>query len=372
MTDPGRRIAALLALLILASHSSTAHAEPQVAQAKAAPNITPRTARAVESALQRAARVWGRAAMLEGGGASSATAVGSGTCGAVLTGEAAAASAGLAHAVVILVASGVALRTHLARSASIARYGNPYGMPSRDIAFPVKGKRTAPLPKPFAVPKPPPAAKEDRGDSRPGRVYATYTRYNRITKRYYSGRTSAVIDLNQPWRAQAEAAVRQRIKNQHADENPESRKSGFRKAELDVYAVGFAVDYTQRYRDIGYLAIRGREQQLIDFHGAQYAQAHGIAEFRGGARSDSAPGERVTENAIRGVARDNPLGRLFHLTANLMFGQLAPYTGHGRFNGKNPQTRRGDLFEDSARRRNLRLRAGARQSIQGVLQLPHG
>ena len=100
---------------------------------------------------------------------------------------------------------------------------------------------------------------------------------------------------------------------------------------LDRYAVGLAVNYEQRYQDMGYLAIRGREQQLIDYLGARRASERGIEEFHGGAHSDSAAGERLTENAIRGVARDNPYGEPFHAMANLLFGELAPYTGDKRF-----------------------------------------
>ena len=57
----------------------------------------------------------------------------------------------------------------------------------------------------------------------------------------------------------------------------------------------------------GYPAIRGREQQLIDFHG-------GV-------------GSPNVGNRIRGVSQYNPLGRAYHELSNLYFGQLAPYTG---------------------------------------------
>ena len=102
-------------------------------------------------------------------------------------------------------------------------------------------------------------------------------------------------------------------------------------ALLDTYAVGLAVDYGQRYRDVGYLAIRGREQQLIDFHGARRAREREIAKFDGGAQSDTGRGGALTENAIRGVAKNNPYGQIFHGAANLHFGEMAPYTGHRSF-----------------------------------------
>lgn len=57
----------------------------------------------------------------------------------------------------------------------------------------------------------------------------------------------------------------------------------------------------------GYLAIRGREQQYIDYLG-------GIGSPR-------------VANTIRGVSRFNPYGRTYHAAANLMFGSIADYTG---------------------------------------------
>ena len=161
-----------------------------------------------------------------------------------------------------------------------------------------------------------------------GRVYATYTKYNTQTQRYYSGRTSAVINLNLPLEPQAEAAVNARDANHHIDEDLEPTGPGFSRARLDVFTVGYAIDYNQRYSDAGYLAIRGREQQLIDYYGAQRAAQLGIRNFRGGAQSDTHPGIPLTENRIRGVARDNTFGMVFHQSANIAFGELAPFTGN--------------------------------------------
>jgi len=84
-------------------------------------------------------------------------------------------------------------------------------------------------------------------------------------------------------------------------------------ATLDKFAVGDAVNYKDRYKDLAYLAIRGREQQLIDFHG--------------GSRSDTNPKPPRTENPIRGVAKSNRYGTVFHEAANAKFGQLHKYTG---------------------------------------------
>lgn len=59
---------------------------------------------------------------------------------------------------------------------------------------------------------------------------------------------------------------------------------------------------------MGYLAIRGREQQLIDFYG-------GVGNSNVG-------------NSIRGVGYYNPVGPGLHSLSNATFGPLAPYTGY--------------------------------------------
>jgi hypothetical protein len=122
-----------------------------------------------------------------------------------------------------------------------------------------------------------------------------------------------VIDLNKPLRPQAVAAVNARDSNHHLDENGEPPNAVFRPAQLDRFDVGAAVNYANRYEDVAYWRIRGREQQLMD--------------SLGGAHSDTQEPYR-TENIQRGVAKDNPLGRLFHDAATKQWGQLHPYTGN--------------------------------------------
>lgn len=72
----------------------------------------------------------------------------------------------------------------------------------------------------------------------------------------------------------------------------------FGKPVVDRCAIGFE----------GKMAIRGREQQLIDYHG-------GI-------------GNKKVANKIRGVAKWNPAGRTYHQKANKIFGNIVPYTGY--------------------------------------------
>lgn len=171
---------------------------------------------------------------------------------------------------------------------------------------------TVPGPHEPRASRPSPEAHEDRGEASWGRIYATYTKFSPRTGRYYSGRTSMVIDLNKPLRPQALAAVDTRDSNHHLDENDEPKGLGFRPAVLDEFDVGTSVSYANRYSDVAYWRIRGREQQLMD--------------SLGGAQSDTREPYR-TENVQRGVAKDNPLGRLFHDAATKKWGQLHPYTG---------------------------------------------
>lgn len=76
------------------------------------------------------------------------------------------------------------------------------------------------------------------------------------------------------------------------------RLFGFDNPQMDVAAQG----------PLGYAAIRGREQQLIDFYG-------GI-------------GNPQVGNRIRGVAKWNKLGRYFWLKSNDYFFNISPYTGY--------------------------------------------
>ncbi|HEX8706492.1 MAG TPA: hypothetical protein VF815_47090 [Myxococcaceae bacterium] len=154
---------------------------------------------------------------------------------------------------------------------------------------------------------------DESSRKRLGRIYVTYTKLNKTTHRYYAGRTSMIVDLAEPLRLQAAVAVLLRDRNHHLDENSEPKQAAFTPARVDRFDVGSALDYPRRYDDVAYWRIRGREQQMID--------------SLGGAHSDTGEPYR-TENTVRGVAKDNPLGRRFHDAATELWGQLHPYTGH--------------------------------------------
>lgn len=69
---------------------------------------------------------------------------------------------------------------------------------------------------------------------------------------------------------------------------------------LDKFAVG-------ALGSDAYAAIRGREQQMIDYFG-------GV-------------GSTTLGNSIRGVSKTNRLGIRYHKASNALFGQLYRYTG---------------------------------------------
>ncbi len=116
--------------------------------------------------------------------------------------------------------------------------------------------------------------------------YITYTKSVTNTDgsvSVYSGRTQGTYTGNEPTRSDADAAVEHRDMNHHIKD--------YGAARVDKYSTN-------------YLAIRGREQQLIDRHG--------------GARSE---GGR-SGNPNRGVSRINPLRYLYDMMATSKWGKL--------------------------------------------------
>ncbi|WP_375419223.1 SpvB/TcaC N-terminal domain-containing protein [uncultured Hymenobacter sp.] len=114
-----------------------------------------------------------------------------------------------------------------------------------------------------------------------------------IGGRIYSGRTAGPADVDASKIVLSERYGSGRDKDKFASFAPGS-------LNIDREKVG----------PEGYLAIRGREQQLIDFYK--------------GAISDNG----TSGNPIRGVGKDNPAGRIFHFFSNKNFGPKAGYTGN--------------------------------------------
>lgn len=114
------------------------------------------------------------------------------------------------------------------------------------------------------------------------RTFVTYTMRN-AAGQVYAGRTSGYGD---PYRI-----MMNRYYGHHM------RALGYGNPVLDRAVQGYQ----------GYPAIRGREQQLIDFYGGVGSPGVG--------------------NAIRGVGYYTDFGQTMHNLSNLYFGPLAPYTG---------------------------------------------
>ena len=115
-------------------------------------------------------------------------------------------------------------------------------------------------------------------------IYVTYTLTNPKTKQVYVGRTSGT-------------GTPQQVANRRYSHHYLRRAQGFDKPVVDRWAKGVK----------GKTAIRGREQQLIDYYG-------GV-------------GSKSVANLIRGVSRYNPNARRYHNASNTYFGNIAPYTG---------------------------------------------
>ncbi|MGH3859588.1 SpvB/TcaC N-terminal domain-containing protein [Actinokineospora sp.] len=125
--------------------------------------------------------------------------------------------------------------------------------------------------------------------------YITYQKYNAATGKYYSGRASGYGTPQQVLAAR--------------DAGHHKTAEGYGPAEL-TNAAQATMSHTLRHADPAYQAIRGREQQMID--------------HRGGSLSDGG----TSGNAIRGVAKWNPLGVIYHNASTARFGPLHSYTGY--------------------------------------------
>ncbi|MBL4544134.1 MAG: RHS repeat-associated core domain-containing protein [Rhodobacteraceae bacterium] len=121
-----------------------------------------------------------------------------------------------------------------------------------------------------------------------GRTNITYVAIHPITGKRYSGRASGYLMSPNQVLARRWAGHARRLE-------------GYGYPTIDKTQTG-------DYGSIGWGAVRGREQQLIDSFG-------GI-------------GSPAVGNDIRAVRANNALGRIYHNLSNSLFGPLAPYTGY--------------------------------------------
>ena len=141
-------------------------------------------------------------------------------------------------------------------------------------------------------------AKLEELKSKPDRWWCTYIMPHSDGREYY-GRTSTLVAFG------CDAAVRARYLRHISND----RFQGYSPSIADgPGAPGL----------IGYAAIRGREQQLID---------HRLNQFNIPSLRDDRAKQRIG-NLIRGVAQLNPFGCAYHLGSNALFGmEIAAYTG---------------------------------------------
>lgn len=152
------------------------------------------------------------------------------------------------------------------------------------------------LPLPVTQPSPstPPVETpvDEPNNKKGGFFYVTYTKTKVNTDgttTTYSGRTSGWYSGSAPTDAEADAAVRR-------------RDNGHVKLKREKYGTAVRDKYSKSYS-----AIRGREQQLIDFNG-------------GAKRPDNG----TSRNIIRGVGRNNPFRKLYDVASTLEFKQKLP------------------------------------------------
>jgi hypothetical protein len=129
------------------------------------------------------------------------------------------------------------------------------------------------------------------------RVYLTYIAYNPNLNLHYSGRTSGF--------GTPEAILYQRISSHHA------------------ISKGYIVDLDKSMQvyPMGYWCTRGREQQNIDYYGGALTESN-------------RPSNATSSNKIRGVAKYNPFGGLYHWASSTAWGEKHPYTGYGSADAK--------------------------------------
>lgn len=97
------------------------------------------------------------------------------------------------------------------------------------------------------------------------------------------------------------------------DKSHHMSKKGYGPKVIDT-ALPATLPKEEKKSDPSYWAMRGREQQMIDSFGGALTDPN--------RKPDSQSG-----NPNRAVDKNNPMGPIYHLTASLAFGNLAPYTG---------------------------------------------
>lgn len=186
------------------------------------------------------------------------------------------------------------------------RYANDNPLRFRDP----DGRQAVPLPMPLPVPLPPPPPAPVLSGERPAdtgpqtvNLATVMVRASQSTSQektfvtYTMTRVEDVRTITYVGRASGYGSPEEVMMQRYA-RHWGRRLEGYRNPKLDKSGRG----------ESGRLAIRGREQQMIDYKG-------GI-------------GSEKVGNLIRGVAKSNPNGLLYHDSSNFMFGEKNSFTGY--------------------------------------------
>jgi hypothetical protein len=143
-------------------------------------------------------------------------------------------------------------------------------------------------------------------------TFLTYELHNIILDRYYAGRTSGIgiTPLS---------IMKDRLNNNHAH----FKNGTISPAKVDRAVQGFP---------LGYIIIRGREQQLCDFYGGAISDFNLLSPVNKLCPKKSNELIKKTSNNDRPVAKYNPSGYFYWWSSTLGFGELHPYTGCGADN----------------------------------------
>lgn len=207
----------------------------------------------------------------------------------------------------VVVAKGAVFVASAAAAAAVAIWAwgrspkpQDYVPPSDETSpVPWQSAQRSPKESPRTIDVAPNAPGPDEEPDQGPLIYVTYFKVHPTEGRVYVGRTRGYGD--------PQSIVDARDVGHHKD------AEGYGPAQLDEFTVA-TLPFVARHLDPAYQAIRGREQQFIDFFG--------------GAWSDVGEHSTASGNSIRGVAADNPLGKLYHNMASQVFSEeLHPYTG---------------------------------------------
>jgi hypothetical protein len=143
-------------------------------------------------------------------------------------------------------------------------------------------------------------------------TFLTYELYNTVRDRYYAGRTSGIGP-------NPDFIMRSRLNNNHKH----FEDGIISPPKVDRWVQGFP---------LGYIIIRGREQQLCDFYGGAIADLNLLSPINKLCPKRSNELIKKTSNYDRPVAKYHAAGYFHWWSSTIGFGELHSYTGCGADN----------------------------------------